>query len=304
MTRTTGFAAIEALQEASREAGWDVQYRQLERGQLIARTATSMVGDIALIDEYASRSLEVAASSPDEHITVFVPFDESVRISINGRTLDTGSVLLMPTGDEFYSVTDGATRLLSMHIPKALLIRHLMAEGLNANQRDVSTLRMISCGSWTAGLRRALLQALTASGDPVELDPGLLAGLSAAIRESVTADAGRGSLLRRSELAKALDYIEEHLEEPIRIATLCEIAGASRSTLERSFRGEFATTPLAYVRARKLDAVRRELVASDAPIADIAVRYGFYHLGRFSASFCEQFGVLPSNHRKEFAASC
>ena len=49
---------------------------------------------------------------------------------------------------------------------------------------------------------------------------------------------------------------------------------------------------------RALNAVRRELrVATgspDEPIAAIAARWGFWHMGQFSRDYKQQFGELPS----------
>jgi AraC family ethanolamine operon transcriptional activator len=47
---------------------------------------------------------------------------------------------------------------------------------------------------------------------------------------------------------------------------------------------------------RRLAAVRRELLRGDpqASITDVATRWGFFHLGRFSQEYREHFAELPS----------
>jgi AraC-like DNA-binding protein len=56
-------------------------------------------------------------------------------------------------------------------------------------------------------------------------------------------------------------------------------------------------SPSQYVLARRLGAVNRELAASRSEtwrISDIAPKYGFSHLGRFSGAYHRHFGELPS----------
>ena len=55
-------------------------------------------------------------------------------------------------------------------------------------------------------------------------------------------------------------------------------------------------SPRAYLAAMRLDGVRRELVPTDPPakVADVANRWGFWHMGQLAADYRKQFGELPS----------
>jgi AraC-like DNA-binding protein len=66
--------------------------------------------------------------------------------------------------------------------------------------------------------------------------------------------------------------------------------------VQHVFRRHVGTTPLAYLRDRRLDAVRLELLASDpadTTVADVARRWGFAHLSRFSQAYHARFGEYP-----------
>jgi AraC-like DNA-binding protein len=55
-------------------------------------------------------------------------------------------------------------------------------------------------------------------------------------------------------------------------------------------------SPSQYILARRLVAVRSELIRSDwqeTKVAQIALDYGFSHLGRFAGVYRNQFGELP-----------
>ena len=72
--------------------------------------------------------------------------------------------------------------------------------------------------------------------------------------------------------------------------------GASRRKLNYCFQEVLGTTPVAYMRAIRLNGVRRELLAADegGRVYDIAVRWGFWHFSQFSVDYKRQFGELPS----------
>ena len=55
------------------------------------------------------------------------------------------------------------------------------------------------------------------------------------------------------------------------------------------------------LRRIRLQLVRRDLLAAgpEERVTDVAMRWGFYHLGRFSRLYAAQFGELPSaTHRR------
>lgn len=107
---------------------------------------------------------------------------------------------------------------------------------------------------------------------------------------------GQGVEHRATRAAK--DFVEMHLAEPLTVADIAAAAGVSERTLQSAFRSELATTPIAYLKARRLERARADL--ADAATADavgvttIAARWGFGHLGRFAAEYRARFGESPS----------
>jgi AraC family ethanolamine operon transcriptional activator len=98
-------------------------------------------------------------------------------------------------------------------------------------------------------------------------------------------------------LRRTLDYLEANPSSPITVHQLAKETGAGVRTLEYMFRDYFGVTPKAYLSARRLAGARRELQLSEMKptfVRDIAHRWGFWHLGRFSADYKRFFGELPS----------
>lgn len=102
--------------------------------------------------------------------------------------------------------------------------------------------------------------------------------------------------LSLNRLARLERWIDEHLGEDLTLDRLCGVAGVSSRPVQRAFLSVRGQTPLEYVHARRLAAVRRQLESapSNASISSIALDYGFRHLGRFAAEYRTAYGESPS----------
>jgi AraC-like DNA-binding protein len=103
--------------------------------------------------------------------------------------------------------------------------------------------------------------------------------------------------LRSRHLARAIEYIEDHLAEQITLGDIAQAAGRSARTVSAAFRSHLGVSPMTHVRNRRLERVRRALLTSQESTSVIALDAGFTHLGRFAAAYRERFGELPSATR-------
>ncbi|WP_181775573.1 helix-turn-helix transcriptional regulator [Amycolatopsis pittospori] len=102
-----------------------------------------------------------------------------------------------------------------------------------------------------------------------------------------------------SAIRRAVTYCEEHAAEPVSIGELAAAARISVRALQLAFRTELGLTPMEYLRRVRLDHVHQDLVAiaqgrAEGTVTDVALRWGFTHLGRFSGLYRETYGKLPS----------
>jgi transcriptional regulator GlxA family with amidase domain len=98
-------------------------------------------------------------------------------------------------------------------------------------------------------------------------------------------------LIRRAER-----FMADNAATPITVSDVAAHLGTSLRSLQAGFRQWRATTPNAFLRRARLQLVRDELLRSDAEVnvTTMALRYGFSHLGRFSAYYRATFGEMPS----------
>ncbi|ROL84960.1 AraC family transcriptional regulator [Pseudomonas chlororaphis] len=97
-------------------------------------------------------------------------------------------------------------------------------------------------------------------------------------------------------LVRARQYIHANAREPLGLEELEAAAGVSRFKLFEAFKKYFALSPMVYLKKYRLNAVRQEILehGSARTISEIALGWGFSHLGRFSAEYRKLFGESPS----------
>ncbi|WP_417672145.1 helix-turn-helix domain-containing protein [Roseibium sp.] len=98
----------------------------------------------------------------------------------------------------------------------------------------------------------------------------------------------------------ARNLVEERLNlgQLPTVVDLCAELGVSERTLQYAFREYVGLSPVAYLRMCRLNHVRRVLAASapqSTTITQVAMRYGFLHLGRLAGDYKRMFGETPSD---------
>ena len=95
---------------------------------------------------------------------------------------------------------------------------------------------------------------------------------------------------------QAIDFMWEHIAEPITVQVVADAIGVSPRSLEMGFRSFKGTTPAAYLRDIRLEAAHEELSnpLSTLSIKEVCLKWGFFHFGRFSKLYSEIYGLMPS----------
>ena len=103
----------------------------------------------------------------------------------------------------------------------------------------------------------------------------------------------RGTTVRR-----AIAYMEENLSWPIGLPDIAKALDVSVRSVQKAFHDDLGTTPMNYLRDRRLERARAELAdalpSDGVKVTDVAERWGFGHLGNFSAMYRKRFGESPS----------
>jgi AraC-like DNA-binding protein len=104
--------------------------------------------------------------------------------------------------------------------------------------------------------------------------------------------AHRSSIMLRFE-----DACATYADRTPPLVEICAMLNIPERTLRTLCEQHIGMGPMAYLRLRRMNSVRRALslaYPADSTVAELARRHGFTELGRFAATYRKLFGELPS----------
>ncbi|MEW9502441.1 AraC family transcriptional regulator [Jeotgalibacillus marinus] len=100
------------------------------------------------------------------------------------------------------------------------------------------------------------------------------------------------------DIQKAIDYMENNLQDKITMESIAKQANASVFHFQRTFSVLTDMSVGEYLRGRRLTLAAQELASTNRKIIDLAYQYGYDTPEAFSKAFRRQHGVKPSAVRK------
>ena len=98
-------------------------------------------------------------------------------------------------------------------------------------------------------------------------------------------------------LNQLADYVETHLSEQIDVGEFATRIGSTEYHLRRMFSSLTGMSLTEYVRRRRMTVAAAEIV-NDAPLLDVAVRYGYGSTEAFGRAFHSVHGATPGDVRR------
>ena len=105
--------------------------------------------------------------------------------------------------------------------------------------------------------------------------------------------------LPKWRLKRAVDYVDAHLAEPIRLCDMANAAGLSRMHFAAQFRAATGVRPREYLLRRRIERAKDLLASADLTLVDIAMSIGFANQSHFSTVFGRIEGQAPGRWRRE-----
>lgn len=282
-----------------------LEHVQLEPGVFRGQIAHTATADSRV--DWGRYALSVLARGDlsTDMVSIALPLTGQGDWRAQGQGVSAGDMIIFPERGDMLVALPPQAQWLSMQVPRSRIEAIGLAPGLHLN----GGVRRIS-GTMHPGLEQTLAglapivaphdDAARFSAAEVELahDELLTALLGELARRggahgaaTALAPSERWKVIRRAE-----EYVEGRGDQSVRIDDLCVAACTSLSRLERAFRETFGVSPRRYLMLRRLAAVRGELLrgGADTSITEVATRWGFFHLGRFSQEYRELFAERPS----------
>jgi AraC family transcriptional regulator len=161
--------------------------------------------------------------------------------------------------------------------------------------REVSHMRDLAVASLA---RRAARELRTPDQvTPLAVEGLVLELLAVATRLRDATATGHG---RRPPgwLGEARALLHDRRHEHLRIADIADAVGVHPAYLAKSFRMHYGTPVGSYARRVRLTWAASQLGSTDDPIAQIALKAGFFDQSHFTRAFRQSYGVTPLAYRK------
>ncbi|WP_024950914.1 helix-turn-helix domain-containing protein [Cobetia crustatorum] len=284
--------------------GWQQEFNQIEEGRFCGDILDIACPGVRLFRESANLGFTQLVRSPPSQWHLALPIHWP-----NGFFFHTNAITVFPHCEQFWSVTPASYDLMVVSVERDRY------GWLEQNEQHLRTLEVSSPllvavkQQWqaltdyvkTTQSHRATLsvlqQSLLQKVITQQLQEGVELLLGECSRSPVLDDASYRT--RRYIVDRCHALINARPDDPPSLMALCQQLKISRRTLQYSFQRETGQAPLHYLRALRLNAVRRRLLQNPRlQVADAAALHGFFHQSYFSREYRRLFKELPSVTRQ------
>ena len=299
-------------EQAARLTGYDQSYQQISRGSFRGTFTTCDVDpELSLFFEKTNQVLYQNALVPRDYYAIGLLMNTDRTLVLNCEPFPKGAAFILPPGSEMEGISSPDMKICIVHVSCDLLKRALQHQyrELDLFSPDYLPYMLIQNEKETRPLI-SILEDFHSGADKAHLSlesTNQLAALKNALMETICSvfitrkdqsrtKSGITTITRHHRLFHdALDIIKDNICEELTVGKLCEELTTSRRTLEYVFNENIKMSPARYIRALRLNNIRREIMSRvPGTLGDIAAKWGIWHLGRFSRDYYELFGELPS----------
>lgn len=285
--------------------GWNQGYDQISAGAFEGFISQLHLNDLSLFLEFTNQTLHQDGFLAEDTVAIGVPFTSIENGMFCGSPCQKNSIHIYSGRNGFEFISPQNLLIGLIVISKNRLMRLLSAEDqyfLNLHCKE-ARIAQISADIYTN-----LVQFLHSTFEMLKLNPDMMH--HAGFQDEVTANAIQvvidsllvghqqypDLLLHKSwkVVADTREIVNLRQDNPISVSELCESLEISRRTLQYHFQQALSTSPIAYLRAERLNGVRRMLKSANS-VTEAATHWGFWHFGHFSHEYKKMFGELPSD---------
>jgi AraC-like DNA-binding protein len=95
------------------------------------------------------------------------------------------------------------------------------------------------------------------------------------------------------QVSKAVEYLHEHLDQPVSVDDLADIVNMSSSGFHKKFKQVMHLSPLQYAKSIKLNRAQTYIMDGKS-VTEASYMVGYNNLAQFSREYKRHFGILPS----------
>jgi len=286
------FNTADVAEQIRATPGWVQHYQQMSPGHFSGQVRYLDLHGVEIYEESMNTRVEQNFSAPQGSLSFCFDRGDNALYVLNGESRN---IWITPENYQEIAVVFGP-EFVKRHSLDIARLEGLFMAPLNSRQNGLfsrwlsGTLTRLS-QTFDPPSREALTQQLLE--DCLFILDNACVGLD---QSALQRRAGERAIMKRVG-EWAADTPEEHLN----LLELSQVAGVSLRQLQHAFKTYTDMAPTQWLRLRRLNSARRELLErspAQTTVAEVAMHWSFWHLGRFSSSYRALFQELPSDTLK------
>ncbi|EJM60263.1 helix-turn-helix domain-containing protein [Pseudomonas sp. GM48] len=286
------FNTADVAEQIRATPGWTQHYQQMSPGHFAGLVRYLDLQGVEIYEESMNTRVEQNFSAPQGSLSFCFDRGDNALYVLNGESRN---IWITPENYQEIAVVFGP-EFVKRHSLDIARLEGLFMAPLNSQQNALfcrwlsGTLTRLS-QTFDPPSREALTQQLLE--DCLFILDNACVGLD---QGALQRRAGERAIMKRVG-EWAADTPEEHLN----LLELSQVAGVSLRQLQHAFKTYTGMAPAQWLRLRRLNSARRELLSrtpTQTTVAEVAMHWSFWHLGRFSSSYRALFKELPSDTLK------
>ncbi|MBN6774184.1 helix-turn-helix domain-containing protein [Pseudomonas granadensis] len=286
------FNTADVAEQVRATPGWVQHYQQMSPGHFAGQIRYLDLQGVEVYEEQMNTRVEQNFSAPSGALAFCFDRSDNALYLLNEESRN---IWITPENYQEIAVVFGP----------AFVREH----GLDVAKLDGLFMAPLTCGQnalfsrWLSSTLTKLSQAIDIEGKEA-LTQQLLEDCLF-ILDNAQARLDRSGLQRRGEerliMKRVGEWAADSPEDALNLLELAQVAGVSLRQLQQAFKAYTGMTPSHWLRLRRLNSAHRELRRrrpTETTVAEVAMHWSFWHLGRFSSSYRALFKELPSETLK------
>lgn len=302
---------VDELRELAQSLNWKNDYRPLRAGTFRSVYRIAHLGGIVFSHDFISQAVNIRGESPKGYLSLAIPADNYQKIWL-GQALSIDTIAIVHSSQE--------ADLVSIH-PYSMWVISVPIDALQAVAQDYGYLlpspllqgnvRLIHPPANTMASLRSYLKNLFAM---VQTTPEIATQLTMQplvrgdflpllVKALILSEPHKpySPSTRYQTVKQVEDLVLGNTQKPLTLHDLSKAVHTSPRSLNYTFQECVGMSPMAYLKAQRLNGVWQQLKVSDPKtqtVIEIANQWGFWHMGNFSQDYRKMFGESPSQTLK------
>lgn len=283
---------------------WNQDYTQISAGNFAGFVSEVHFDELSLYWEYTSQSLYQQGHLDDETIAIGVPLSNLDNGLFCGAACEQNAIHVYSGKQGFEFISPQHLMIGLIVINRDMLFRLLSADDqyfLNLKCKQAHITRIpysayINLVHFLKSTFQSLKSHSALANNRLFIDEVTANAIQLVCESLLNKEQAPVDSMRHKSwevLAVTREMINKRQDNPISVAELCESLDMSRRSLQYHFEQALHTSPIAFLRAERLNGVRHMLKTVNS-VTEAATHWGFWHFGHFSQEYKKMFGELPS----------